>query len=200
MENFWLRLIGLSATARQAVGDMTVPLETSVSESKAPADQAREFDVQKVRADFPILNQQVNGKPLVYLDNAATTQKPVAVIDAIDTYYRTYNANIHRGVHKLSQLGTQAYEEARGKTQRYINAASTREVIFVRGTTEGINLVAGSWGRENLKAGDEVVVTHMEHHSNIVPWQMLCQQTGAVLRLYRSTIRESLTWANTKSY
>lgn len=141
------------------------------------------FDVQAVRAQFPVLDQEVNGKPLVYLDNAATSQKPQVVIDAISNYYEQYNSNIHRGVHHLSELATAAYEGARETTQAFLNAKSTKEIIFTRGTTEGINLVAQAWARPNLQAGDEIVITHLEHHSNIVPWQMLCKQTGAVLKV-----------------
>jgi len=125
----------------------------------------------------------VHGKPLVYLDSAATSQKPQAVIDAIGRFYREDNANIHRGVHALSQRATLAYDEARRKIQRFINASDWREIIFVRGCTEGINLVAQSWGQSTLKAGDEILISHMEHHSNIVPWQILCEQTGAVLKV-----------------
>src|SRR5687767_9598612 len=139
------------------------------------------FDVQKIRRDFPILSQKIHGKPLVYLDNAATTQKPQAVIDAMVRSYAEDNANIHRGVHLLSERATQAYEEAREKVQRFINAPSPREIIFVRGTTEGINLVAQTFGRANLSSGDEVLITEMEHHSNIVPWQMICSEKGAKL-------------------
>ncbi|MCC6730818.1 MAG: cysteine desulfurase [Chthonomonadales bacterium] len=141
------------------------------------------MDVGRVRADFPILGQRVHGRPLVYLDNAATTQKPAVVIEALRRYYEADNANIHRGVHALSQRATAAYERARERVRAYINAASEREVIFVRGTTEAINLVAQSHGRSRLGPGDEVVVTAMEHHSNIVPWQLVCQQTGAKLRV-----------------
>ena len=125
----------------------------------------------------------MHGKPLVYLDSAATSQKPQAVIDAIGRFYREDNANIHRGVHALSQRATLAYDEARRKIQRFINASDWREIIFVRGCTEGINLVAQSWGQSTLKAGDEILISHMEHHSNIVPWQILCEQTGAVLKV-----------------
>jgi cysteine desulfurase / selenocysteine lyase len=139
------------------------------------------FDVQKVRCDFPILNQRVHGKPLVYLDNAATTQKPQVVIDAMVRSYAEDNANIHRGVHLLSERATRAYEESREKVQRFLNAASSREIIFVRGTTEAINLVAQTFGRANVGRGDEVLVTEMEHHSNIVPWQLLCEEKGAHL-------------------
>lgn len=134
------------------------------------------------RSDFPILNQQVNGKPLVYLDNAATSQKPLHVIEALDDYYRTYNANVHRGVHNLSEHATSAYEEARTKIARFINAAHDHEVIFTRNTSESINIVAQAWGRKFLKAGDVVVTTQMEHHSNLVPWHMLAQQVGVELR------------------
>ena len=141
------------------------------------------FDAERYRAEFPILTQQVHGKPLVYLDNAATTQKPRQVIEAIEHYYTADNANIHRGVHLLSQRATDAYEAAREKVRAFINAADTREIIFVRGATEGVNLVAQSYGRARLKPGDEILITEMEHHSNIVPWQLLCEQTGAVLKV-----------------
>lgn len=141
------------------------------------------FEVEQVRADFPTLHQQVHGKPLVYLDNAATAQKPSRVIEAIGHYYRWDNANIHRAVHQLSERATRDYEAARDKVQRFINAAQREEIIFVRGTTEAINLVVQSFGRKYLQAGDEILLSHMEHHSNIVPWQLLCEQTGAVLRV-----------------
>jgi cysteine desulfurase/selenocysteine lyase len=141
------------------------------------------FDVKKVRADFPILKETVHGKPLIYLDNAATSQKPRAVIDATARYYSADNSNIHRGVHLLSQRATQEYEEARIKVQNFINAARSQEIIFVRGTTEAINLVANSYGRANVRSGDEIVITTMEHHSNIVPWQILCEEKGANLRV-----------------
>ena len=141
------------------------------------------FDVHRVRRDFPILGQTIHGKPLVYLDNAATTQKPQAVIDAMVRSYAEDNANIQRGVHLLSERATQAYELAREKVQHFLNAAQSREIIFVRGTTEAINLVAATYGRAHVGKDDEVLITEMEHHSNIVPWQMLCEQTGAVLRV-----------------
>ncbi len=144
---------------------------------------SEKFDVARVRQDFPILSQKIHGKPLVYFDNGATSQKPQCVIDAIDHYYRAENSNIHRGVHHLSEQATAAYEAARGKLRGFINAGSDRQIIFVRGTTEAINLVAQSYGRSFLKAGDEIVVSAMEHHSNIVPWQMLCEQVGAKLRV-----------------
>jgi len=141
------------------------------------------FDVARVRADFPILLTKVHGKPLVYFDNGATSQKPRAVIDALNHYYSTENSNIHRGVHYLSEQATAAYEAARSKIRNFINARADREIIFVRGTTEAINLVAQCYGRSFLKAGDEIIVSAMEHHSNIVPWQMLCEQVGAKLRV-----------------
>ena len=144
---------------------------------------SEKFDVARVRQDFPILSRKIHGKPLVYLDNGATSQKPQCVIDAIDHYYRAENSNIHRGVHHLSEQATAAYEAARGKLRGFINAGSDRQIIFVRGTTEAINLVAQSYGRSFLKAGDEIIVSAMEHHSNIVPWQMLCEQVGAKLRV-----------------
>jgi cysteine desulfurase/selenocysteine lyase len=141
------------------------------------------FDVQRIREDFPILGREVHGKPLVYLDNAATTQKPQSVMDAVMHYYAMENANIHRGVHYLSQTATDAYESARETVRRFLNAPSSNEIIFVRGATEGINLVAQTYGRKHVRAGDEVVITALEHHSNIVPWQMLCEEKGAKLRV-----------------
>jgi cysteine desulfurase/selenocysteine lyase len=141
------------------------------------------FDVDKIRTDFPILKQKIHGKPLVYFDNGATSQKPQVVIDALNRYYTTENSNIHRGVHFLSEQATTAYEAARHKIKHFINARSEQEIVFVRGTTEAINLVAQSYGRTFLKPGDEIIVSAMEHHSNIVPWQMLCEQTGARLRV-----------------
>jgi cysteine desulfurase/selenocysteine lyase len=142
-----------------------------------------DFDVARVRADFPILTERVHGKPLVYFDNAATSQKPRAVIDAEQYFYQSLCSNIHRGVHDLSERATQAYEASRVKLQRFLNAAESREIIFVRGTTEAINLVASTYGRKNVGAGDEVLISGMEHHSNIVPWQMLCEEKGARLRV-----------------
>ena len=141
------------------------------------------FDADSIREDFPILKQLAHGKPLVYLDNAATSQKPQVVIDALTRYYSTDNSNIHRGVHLLSERATEAYEAARAKVQRFINAAQSKEIIFTRGTTEAINLVANSYGRANVNAGDEVLITAMEHHSNIVPWQILCEEKSARLRV-----------------
>jgi cysteine desulfurase/selenocysteine lyase len=140
------------------------------------------LDVARIRADFPILTRSIRGKPLVYLDNAATAQKPRVVIEAETRFYAEENANVHRGVHFLSERATVAYDEVRRKVTRFINARSSREVIFTRGTTDGINLVAQSYGRSALKPGDDIVITAMEHHSNIVPWQLVCEQTGAILR------------------
>jgi len=139
------------------------------------------YDVRKIREDFPILKRQVHGKPLIYLDNAATSQKPRQVIEAIDRYYRETNANIHRAVHRLSEEATAAYEGTREIARKFLNAGSTKEIIFTRGTTESINLVSQTLGR-SLKPGDEVIITTLEHHSNIVPWQLICEQTGATLR------------------
>ena len=145
-------------------------------------NQTEDFDVEKIREDFPILHQEVNGKPLVYLDNAATSQKPKSVIDSIEKYYRGYNSNIHRGVHTLSENATEAYESARIKVRDFIHANSTKEIVFVRGATEAINLVAQSFGRNTLGSEDEIIITELEHHANIVPWQLLSQQTGAKLK------------------
>ena len=145
-------------------------------------NQTNGFDVEKIRKDFPILHQEINGKPLVYLDNAATTQKPKSVIDSIEKYYRGYNSNIHRGVHTLSENATEAYESARVKVKDFINANSTKEIVFVRGATEAINLVAQSFGRNTLSSEDEIIITELEHHANIVPWQLLSQQTSAKLK------------------
>ena len=138
--------------------------------------------INNIRAQFPALHQDVNGKPLVYLDNGATTQKPQCVIDALSDYYRLNNSNVHRGAHTLSDRATQQFEDARKTLQAFLNAAKAEEIVWTRGTTESINIVAATWGRQNIKAGDEILVTGMEHHSNIVPWQMLCEHTGATLR------------------
>jgi cysteine desulfurase/selenocysteine lyase len=138
---------------------------------------------ERIREDFPMLRTKVHGKPLVYLDNAATTHKPKAVIEALTRYYTEENSNVHRGVHFLSQVATQSYESGRTRIRHFLNAAHDREIIFTRGTTESINLVAQTYGRKHLRAGDEVLITAMEHHSNIVPWQMLCEEKGAVLRV-----------------
>ncbi len=141
------------------------------------------YDVARVRADFPVLSRQVNGKPLAYLDSAASTQRPRAVIDAVDYYETHLHSNVHRGVHSLSQLATDAFEAARERVRSFLNAASTREIVFVRGTTEAINLVAQSWGHSELKPGDEIAISALEHHANIVPWQMVAAATGARLRV-----------------
>ena len=141
------------------------------------------FDVEKVREDFPILKKRVHGRPLVYLDNAATSQKPQVVIDATTKYYMEENSNVHRGVHYLSDRATEAFEAARVKVQRFLNASRPQEIIFVRSATEGINLVAYSYGRTHVKVGDEIIISGIEHHSNIVPWQILCEEKGAILRI-----------------
>jgi cysteine desulfurase / selenocysteine lyase len=146
--------------------------------AKTPA-----LDVERIRRDFPILDRTVNGRPLVYLDSGASSQRPIAVLRAVEEYETHSHANIHRGVHALSQAATEAFEGARERVRRFINARSTKEIIFVRGTTEAINLVAQSYGRPRLKAGDEIIVSALEHHANIVPWQMVCEQTGAVLKV-----------------
>ncbi|MCK4493121.1 MAG: cysteine desulfurase [Methylococcales bacterium] len=143
----------------------------------------KNFPITKIRADFPILAQKIRNKPLIYVDNAASCQKPNQVIDCIANFYREDYSNIHRGVHTLSQRATDKYEHARVKVQNFIHAASEKEIIFVRGATEAINLIAQTFGRENITTGDEILITAMEHHANIVPWQMLCQQTGAVLKV-----------------
>lgn len=148
----------------------------------APIDRDARLDVQRLRQDFPILEQRIHGRPLVYLDNAATTQKPRAVLDAERNYYETMNANVHRGVHTLSERSTAAHEGARERVRQFLNARSSREIVFTRGTTEAINLVAASFG-QRLKSGDEVLITWMEHHSNIVPWQLACERSGAQLKV-----------------
>ena len=152
-----------------------VPLDLGTSK--------RPLDANLVRRDFPILEERVHGRPLIWLDNAATTQKPNAVIDRISDFYRHENSNIHRAAHELAARSTDAYESAREKTRRFLNASTTREIIFVRGATEGINLIAQAWGRRNVREGDEIVITWLEHHANIVPWQMLCSEKGARLRV-----------------
>ncbi len=140
------------------------------------------FDINNIRAQFPILNQQVNGKPLVYLDNAATSQKPISVLETWEKYYETINANVHRGIHTLSQIATEEMELSRQKIQRFINAKHDYEVIFTKGTTEGINLVAYALTNQ-IQKDDEIIISYLEHHSNIVPWQMLCERTGAKLKV-----------------
>ncbi len=167
-------------TPDPAAAPAAPPIDATLSVRTAAA--AAELDVPAVREDFPILRQTVrDGKPLAYLDNAATAQKPRAVIDAISRYYTQTNANVHRGLHELSERATAAYEGARATVRRTLGAAEDREIVFVRGTTEGINLVAQAWARPRLKAGDEILITAMEHHSDIVPWQIVCGQTGAKL-------------------
>jgi cysteine desulfurase / selenocysteine lyase len=140
------------------------------------------MNIEDIRKQFPILDQEVNGNRLVYLDSAATSQKPVQVIEAVDRYYREYNSNVHRGVHTLGTRATDGYEGAREKVRKFINASSMQEVIFTRGTTTALNMIASSYGRDNLKQGDEIVITHMEHHANIIPWQQIAKQTGATLK------------------
>jgi len=161
----------MMATTQEAI-------QAPVRESSAPS-----FDVKRIREDFPILKQKVHGKPLVYLDNAATSQKPAQVIEALLRFYTHDCSNVHRGVHLLSERATEAYEGTRVKVQRFLNASDSREIIFVRGTTEGINLVAQTYGRQNVKLGDEILITGLEHHSNIVPWQILCEEKGAFLHV-----------------
>lgn len=169
---------------RRVGGSVTAPVGTSRPARAYPPTglPASPLDVDRIRGDFPILRQRIRGKPLVYLDNAATSQKPQVVIDAITRFYTAENANIHRGVHFLSERATQAYDQARQQIARFINAPSAHEVIFTKGTTEGINLVAQTFGRVNVRPGDDIVITAMEHHSNIVPWQLLCEQNGATLK------------------
>ena len=158
-------------------------MRTNQDKKAGKRSPSRRFEATKIREAFPILQQQVRGKPLVYLDNAASAQKPQVVIDAISRFYSASNANIHRGIHWLSERATEAYESARTSIQHFIGAAETSEIVFVRGTTEAINLVAQTYGRMHVRAGDEILISTMEHHSNIVPWQMLCEATGAVLRV-----------------
>jgi len=141
------------------------------------------LDIDAIRRQFPLLNREVKGKPLIYFDNAATSQKPQSVIDALVNYYTNYNANVHRGIHTLAEEATMAFEKTRDAAQQFINAESREQIIFTRGTTEGINLVAYTWGRQNIKAGDEIIISSLEHHSNIVPWQILCEEKGAVLKI-----------------
>jgi cysteine desulfurase/selenocysteine lyase len=173
---------GTSGPPRTGAPFYFVPTE-SAGVPALPADAHPAFDVQEVRRDFPILSEVVNGRPLVWLDNAATTQKPTAVIDRLVEFYSRENSNIHRAAHELAARSTDAYEKARRTVARFIGAGSAEEVVFVRGTTEAINLVAKAWGPRNIGAGDEIVISHLEHHANIVPWQMLAEQTGAVLKV-----------------
>ncbi len=163
---------------------MSVPMSVGSKPSITPPVAVKKpYDVYRIREDFPILKQKIRGKPLVYLDSAASSQKPKRVIDAISRFYSEDYSNIHRGVHELSQRATKGYEDARLKVQRFIKAASEREIIFVRGTTEAINLVAQTYGQSRVGADDEVLISTMEHHSNIVPWQMLCEEKGAHLKV-----------------
>src|SRR5215472_14636716 len=170
-----------TAAARKSLGGSRMSTVVKSPRRISATSPVRVLDVERVRQDFPVLQQKVHGKSLVYLDNAATTQKPIAVIDAIENYYRRDNSNIHRGVHALSERATNQYEKARVAAQRFLNARESREIIFVRGTTEAINLVAQTFGRQQVSSGDEVLITAMEHHSNIVPWQLLCEEKGAKL-------------------
>ncbi len=149
----------------------------------SPLTIPKTLDINAIRQQFPILNREVKGRPLIYFDNAATSQKPQAVIDALVHYYTNYNANIHRGIHTLAEEATAAFEATRDAVKSFIGAGSREEIIFTRGTTEGINLVAYTWGRKNIKAGDEIIICTMEHHSNIVPWQILCEEKGAILKI-----------------
>src|SRR6266436_6438077 len=152
-----------------------------VTTETSPAQPTRKMDWRSLREDFPILDQKVHGHPLIYFDNAATTQKPRAVIDALRHYYEHDNANVHRGIHELSNRATAGFEAARARAAKFINARTPDEIVFTRGTTEGINLVAQAWGSKNIKPGDKILLTEMEHHSNIVPWQLLAERTGAQL-------------------
>jgi cysteine desulfurase/selenocysteine lyase len=155
----------------------------AASDAPAAGRDTTTFDVERIRSDFPILSEKVHGKPLVYLDNAATAHKPRSVIDAVTHFYTSANSNVHRGLHELSERATSAYEKTRGTVARFLNAADEKEIIFVRGTTEAINLVAQTYGRSHVGKGDEVLITAMEHHSNIVPWQLLCEEKGATLKV-----------------
>lgn len=156
---------------------------SQINDELIDVNKAKPINVASIREEFPILHQKINGKPLVYFDNAATTQKPQSVINVLNNYYEEINANIHRGIHTLAERATSAFEETRKTAQRFINSKESEEIIFTKGTTEGINLVASSYGRANLKPGDEVIISTMEHHSNIVPWQMICEEKGALLKI-----------------
>src|SRR5438874_10227126 len=153
----------------------------------APLPSFAAGEIEKIRADFPVLHQKVHGHPLIYFDNAATSQKPRAVIQALVSYYERDNANVHRGIHELSNRATTAFEASRARAAAFINARTSDEIIFTRGTTEGINLVAAAWGSKNIKRGDKILLTEMEHHSNIVPWQLLAERTGAQLLFFPVT-------------
>src|SRR2546425_6776792 len=167
-------------------------LSEMIAETAPPTRQKMKIDWSALRADFPILDQKVHERPLIYFDNAATTQKPRVVLETLRHYYERDNANVHRGIHELSNRATTAYEAARARAAKFINARSAEEIVFTRGTTEGINLVANSWGAQNLKAGDVILLTEMEHHSNLVPWQLLAQRAGAKLAYVPVTGDEGL--------
>jgi cysteine desulfurase/selenocysteine lyase len=160
----------------------------------APSPLFKPFDVAQIRAEFPILHQKINGKPLIYLDSAATAQKPKVVIEALKSYYENDNANVHRGAHALAARATEAFEKTRQTAARFLNAASQEEIIFVRGVTEGINLVAQAWGSANLKKNDEILISTLEHHSNIVPWQLIAEKTGAVLKVIPINEKGEIIW------
>jgi len=153
--------------------------------SEVKANITGELDVEAIRKEFPVLHQEINGKPLAYFDNAATTQKPLSVINALDEYYKGYNANIHRGIHTLAEKATKAFEVTRESIRQFINAESRDEIVFTKGTTESINLVAATYGRKEIQKGDEIIVSELEHHSNIVPWQLLAEEKGAEIKVYR---------------
>src|SRR5207302_2509375 len=163
----------------QQIGNLRYP--EMITEATMPRKRKKAVDWSALRDDFPILDQNVHGQPLIYFDNAATTQKPRGVLEALRHYYEHDNANVHRGIHELSNRATAAFEAARTRAAKFINARSAEEIVFTRGTTEGINLVASAWGQKNIKAGDAILLTEMEHHSNIVPWQLLAERTGAKL-------------------
>ncbi len=184
-----VRMAGVQPDAGSRSSGFEADLSRRLFQSYAPADASPAWHLPTIRKDFPILDQQVHGKPLVWFDNAATTQKPQSVIDAVASYYAHDNSNIHRGAHTLAARATDAYEQARQKVQTFIGASSAKEIIFVRGTTEGINLVAQTYGRKFLQPGDEIVLSTLEHHANIVPWQMIAKERGALLRVIPVTDR-----------
>jgi cysteine desulfurase / selenocysteine lyase len=184
-----VRLTGIRSDAGDCVPGLDGSLSQRLFQAKTPQDTSPIFHVPTIRRDFPILNQQVHGKPLVWFDNAATTQKPQSVIDAIASFYAHDNSNIHRGAHTLAARATDAYEQARQKVQVFLGAASAKEILFVRGATEGINLVSRTYGQKFLQPGDEIILTTLEHHANIVPWQMIAREKGAVLRIVPITDR-----------
>src|SRR5436309_14255529 len=163
-----------------------------ITEAAAPKPKKKTVDWSALRSDFPVLDQEVHGRPLIYFDNAATTQKPRAVLEVLRQYYERDNANVHRGIHELSNRATAGFEAARGRAAKFINARSSDEIVFTRGTTEGINLVAHAWGSKNIKAGDKILLTEMEHHSNIVTWQLLAERTGAKLVYLPITVDDEL--------